>query len=121
MEAATGQPWIPLTNWPHCKKRLESEIYENLPMLEEAFQQTEVENDKNLVICQKSADTQKHYKSLPKITSVEMEKKIHNSVLASIHSINYEISRKITCIDLRTKEIMYLTTKGRFLELPHFA
>lgn len=42
IEASTGQPWIPLANWPHCKKRLESEMYENLPMLEEAFQQTEV-------------------------------------------------------------------------------
>lgn len=75
MEAATGKPWIPLASWPHCKKSLESEIYENLPMLEEAFQQNEVENDKNLVICQKSADTQKHYKVCQKLLLLRWKKR----------------------------------------------
>lgn len=43
MDAAAGQLWIPLANLPHWKRRLESQICENFPMLEEA---AKVENDK---------------------------------------------------------------------------
>lgn len=42
MDAAAGQLWIPLANLPHWKKRLESEICENFPMLEEVFQQLKI-------------------------------------------------------------------------------
>lgn len=52
-------------HWPigHIARRdWNQKFMKNLPILEEAFQQNEVENDKNLVIYQKSADTQKHYK-----------------------------------------------------------
>lgn len=73
-------------------------------MLEEAFQKAKVENDKIQSICHRSADTQKYYKSLPKITSVEMEKGFISLFLANIHSINDEAFGTIP-FDLRTKEM----------------
>lgn len=89
-------------------------------MLEEVFQQTEVENDKNLVIYQKSADTQKHYKVCQKLFCWDRKRFTILFLQAYIASI-MKFLEKITCIDLRTNEIMYLTTERRNLELPHFA
>lgn len=74
MGAAAEPLQIPLADLPHWKKRLESAICENFPVLEEAFQQAEVDNDNIKSICQKFADTQKYYKSSMKITFAEMEK-----------------------------------------------
>lgn len=46
MDAAARPLWTPLANLPQWKTRLKLEICENFPMLEEAFQQAEVKNDK---------------------------------------------------------------------------